>query len=427
MSFKKLFQYNTFQNLLALYGVHFANYLIPLFTIPYLARVLGPFSWGLLAFTQSFGQSFNTVVEYGFYLSATREAARNRENPQVLSHLLSSVMGAKCLLILLCLIPCLFVSHFIANFRMNPNIFWWGVFWACAQSLNLLWFFQGIEQLKTVSSIDILFKTLTTVAIFVFVHSSEDTWKVLALQGTGAFLATSTSLILAYKNIPFCFPTLSSMVSSLKMGWSMFLFKATITLYTTGNTFLLGLFVSPTIVGYYAAGEKIIKALYGLLNPINQILYPKISYLVCKDKIKALKLLKFSIKIMGISGLAIGLMSFIFAPLWIHLLMGNDYTPAIATLRILSFLPILFALSNVLGVHWMLPLGMDKAFNKIVLLAGLSNLLLIPLLVPLLQANGMGLSVVISELIVTSGICLALIGPYRIKWDDDLSEQVSKS
>lgn len=50
----RLLRGRTAQNLLALYGVQFANYLLPLLTLPYLARVLGPESWGALAVAQSF-------------------------------------------------------------------------------------------------------------------------------------------------------------------------------------------------------------------------------------------------------------------------------------------------------------------------------------------------------------------------------------
>jgi len=417
MSFKKTLQTNTLHNLLALYGVHFANYLLPLITTPYLARILGPFSWGLLAFTQSFGQSFNIIVEYGFYLSGTREVARNRENPEVISKLLASIMSAKMLLILLCLIPSILLSYLIYNFRAFPIIFWWGIFWACAQSLNLLWYFQGIEKLKIISYTDIICKTLTTISIFIFIRTPDDVWKALALQGTGAFLATGIGIVLAYRNIPFHLPTFSSTFHSLKMGWSMFLFKATITLYTTGNTFFLGLFVSPVIVGYYAIADKVIKALYGLLNPVNQVLYPKISHLIGRNKIEAYNLLKSSMKIMSSIGIGMGLLNFFFAPLCIRILMGDSYAPAVTSLRIFSFLPVLYALSNVLGVHWMLPLGLDKVFNKIVLIAGLSNIVFIVVLVPYFQATGMAWSVVSAEAIVTGGLYLTLIGPYRHHWE----------
>ncbi|RIH83316.1 hypothetical protein Mlute_02228 [Meiothermus luteus] len=44
----QLLRGRTAQNLLALYGVQFANYLLPLVALPYLARVLGPQGWGSL-------------------------------------------------------------------------------------------------------------------------------------------------------------------------------------------------------------------------------------------------------------------------------------------------------------------------------------------------------------------------------------------
>ncbi|MFX9912081.1 oligosaccharide flippase family protein, partial [Acinetobacter baumannii] len=78
--FRGLLRHGLVQNVLALYGVQIANYLFPLITVPYLARVLGPKGWGMVAFAQAFGQYLMLVVEYGFSLSATREVARSRDS-----------------------------------------------------------------------------------------------------------------------------------------------------------------------------------------------------------------------------------------------------------------------------------------------------------------------------------------------------------
>src|SRR5271169_1009874 len=67
-------------NIASLYSMQLAGYLAPLVTLPYLARVLTPRHWGLVAFSQSFGLYAALVVEFGFMLSATREVARHRED-----------------------------------------------------------------------------------------------------------------------------------------------------------------------------------------------------------------------------------------------------------------------------------------------------------------------------------------------------------
>src|SRR5690606_7080343 len=88
------------QNALALYAAQFAGYLLPLATVPYLARVLGPGSLGLVAFAQALGAYVALVVEYGFHLSGTREVVRHRSNPDRLAEILAGVTGARLLLVL---------------------------------------------------------------------------------------------------------------------------------------------------------------------------------------------------------------------------------------------------------------------------------------------------------------------------------------
>jgi hypothetical protein len=45
------------QNVMALWGVQFFRKALPLITIPYLARVLGPDGWGLVVIFQSLAAS----------------------------------------------------------------------------------------------------------------------------------------------------------------------------------------------------------------------------------------------------------------------------------------------------------------------------------------------------------------------------------
>jgi polysaccharide transporter, PST family len=77
-------------------------------------------------------------------------------------------------------------------------------------------------------------------------------------------------------------------------------------------------------------------------------------------------------------------------------------------LRVLAVLVPLVAIGNVLGIQWMLPLGMDRAFNTIVLLAGVINLSLALLLAPLYTDMGMAWAVVIAEAFVSATMYVVL-------------------
>src|SRR6202011_2877532 len=93
------------------------TYIIPLVTIPYLARVLGAAGWGRLAFAQAFGGYLVLVMGFGFGLSATREVARYRDNRESLAAILSGVVAAKAVLAVVSVGLALFVAEWISGFR----------------------------------------------------------------------------------------------------------------------------------------------------------------------------------------------------------------------------------------------------------------------------------------------------------------------
>lgn len=406
--FSNLARHTLVQNAVSLYGVHIASYLVPLITIPYLARVLGASGWGLVAFAQAFGAFVTLVTEYGFALSATREVAKHREDREKLTNILAGVLGAKGLLSVALLVAAIVIRSWVPIFREHPALLWAGMFWALAQGFSMMWFFQGFERMGIMAALDISAKVLATIAIFILVRRPDDGWLVLVTQGCGFFLSFAVGLVVAYHELPFRMPTWSSVSETLRMGWTMFLYRSSASLYTVGNAFILGLFVSPQLVGYYAGAEKISRAFLGLFGPISQTLYPRLNYLVHHDRDSAARLARIGVIVMGGGGAALGAVVFAFSPLLVRLLLGQGFLPAIPVLRVLSLLVPLIAVSMSLGVQWMLPLGMDRIFNTIIVLAGLINLALSTALASSFAALGMAWAVVSAETFVTVSFYLVL-------------------
>jgi len=394
-------------NVVALYGVQFGRKIIPLITIPYLARVLGAAGWGKVAFVTAIGDFVVIAIEFGFNLSATRQVARHRDCPKTCGEVISGVLGAQTMLAALAIAAAVLCSRFIPLLRDHPALFAGGLAYGVAQGFAPLWFFQGLEKLRLASALEITGKLVAVCGMFLCVRGTGDEWKWMALCGIPPMLATLAGFVLAFRSMPLCRPTRTLVVDALKMGWPMFVFRSAESLYGIGNVFLLGLFAPPEIVGYFASAEKISKAAYGLMNPVRDAIYPRLSHLAKSGYEAAANLARLSASILVAGGAGLGTLLFFTAPLLIHLLLGHSYEPAVLVLRIFSCLPVLLAITNSAGMQWLMPLGQDGKINRIILSGGVVNVCLSLFLAPRFLHVGMAISVVCSELFVCAAMAAA--------------------
>ena len=154
------------------------------------------------------------------------------------------------------------------------------------------------------------------------------------------------------------------------------------------------------MVGYFASAEKISKGVFGLLNPIREALYPRLSSLARHASEDAARLARIGAMVMVAGGFALGAGLFVFAPLLVRILMGPGFAPAITVLRILAALPLMLSVTDSVGLQWLLPLGRDGDVNRIILTAGALNLALAVLLAPHFADVGMAWAIVCAEAFV---------------------------
>jgi len=383
---------SNFFSLSVLQGV---NYILPLITLPYLVRVLGVEYFGLLAFATATVTYFNILTDYGFNLTATREISIHRDNKVKVIEIFSSVMTIKVILMFVLFLLLTILVFSFEKFSKDAVVYFLTFGTVIGQVLFPVWFFQGMERMKYITYLNILSKVIFTIAIFVFVQEQSDFYLVPLLTSIGFLVACFWSLYLVRKEfgVSFEFQTYFTIKKYFIDGWDVFVSRIFVSLYTTINIFLLGLFTNNTVVGYYAIAERIVNAVGGLFTPANQTIYP---YMAKMYKTQKEKFFSFT-KQVSLSFLTVGIFLFsilaLFAEFFIELITGNIENNILHIYYILMFTLITIPFGP-LFTQVLIIQKRNKEFNKIVRNTFILNMLIAPFLI--FNYSGIGLAVSIN-------------------------------
>jgi len=390
-------------NFLSLSVLQGANYILPLITLPYLVRVLGVEYFGLLAFAGATVAYFNILTDYGFNLTATREISIHRDDKAKVIEIFSSVMTIKFILMFLSLLLLTILVFSFEKFSKDALVYFLTFGTVIGQVLFPVWFFQGMERMKYITYLNILAKSIFTVAIFIFVTKQSDFWIVPLLTSIGFIVAGIWSLYLVKKEfgVRFEFQNIKTLKYYLNEANYIFLSNISVSLYTQSTILVLGIFTNNTIVGYYAVADKLINAVKQLITPVSQTLFPFISKQANTSKETALKIVKKLLIVLAPISFLFSLLFFIYSKEIIIFIFGRQAVDSIIIFKILAIIPTLVVLDTLFGTFVMLVFKHNKAYSKIIFSAGIINLLLIILLIPFFQAIGAAISVLLVEVYIT--------------------------
>lgn len=404
------------KNFFSLGVLHGVNYILPLLTVPFLVRVLEPKFYGLIAYSSSIISFLVLLTDYGFNLTATREVSLNRRNKEKINQVFSSVLLIKLILVIICLIALSVSVNLIPKLKEYSTLYYLHFGMVIGAFLQPIWLFQGLEKMKYITFIDVGIKSLFTLSVFFLITGPEDFLIVPVIYSSSSLLTGFTALIFAYKkfNLRISVPSISNFKRYLFEGWHIFISNIGINLYTNGTIFILGFVTNNSIVGYFAATEKIVRAIRKLYAPIGQALFPSIGYRLENDRTKGIEFIRKSGTIISIIMLIISCLIFIYANEIVLLLLGKQYDQSIILLKIMSFIPLTYSVNNILGVQMLINLGFGKIYGIIISTISITGLLTGYFLIKTNGVQGAAYNLLLVELLSLLSLLL-LISSHKTK------------
>ena len=272
-------------NFFSLSMINGVSYLLALVTMPYLIRVLGEERYGAYLFIYTVAQYLLLAGNYGFRFSVTRQISVHRDDKNRVNEIFNATIVARLIISLAVVLPVLAaVALFMDGDDVLMYIFALGIVFG--DILIPVWLFQGLEEMKYLTIVNVISKFVFAGLIFIFITKETDYIYVVLLNSMGYVAAGVASLWIAVRHFGICFamPTFAAVKAQYRDGWHIFVSNIGMELYRNSNIFLLRVFAGEAAVGIYGAVEKIVKAVQTILNALPMALFPYISRLFYGEK-----------------------------------------------------------------------------------------------------------------------------------------------
>lgn len=400
LTFRQLYKSKLLSNICNQFILYGFSGIVPILLIPFLLNVIGVEKYGLINFCLVFSFYFQVFNEFGFDLSNVRHVVNNRENPEKLGRIVSSILQAKIFLVFCSFIVFYFIVISIPSFRKELILYSLAYFRIIGIAIAPYWFFRSMEDLKYITRISIPVKFLCVLPIFFIVQTKGDYYLVMMCYMLETIVSSIVAIIIAKKKykIKFQIVTIKEIKYYLKDSVPFFSSTFFMRVYTNMNTLILGLFVGDFAVGLYTAAEKLYNAYSSFISPIlYQILYPYFTRI--KDIKRTTKI------VLGICviNIVIVLLLYILSP---HIIPIFIKAEASNIISYFNFFLILLAISvpvDMIGFPFLGVLNKIDAVNKTTIFSAIIYFICILFLI---LFNSIDVNSVILALIIANSTCL---------------------
>lgn len=372
----------------------------PVITFPYAARVLLPDGIGAVNFLNSIISYIVLLTSLGIPMYAVKEVAKYRDDKEKRDKITIEILILSTILCLLGYVAVWALAEFVPQIHEQSALFYILSLTIIFTTIGVGWFYQGVEDFKFITIRGIIVRTLSTMALFIFVKNSSD----LLIYGLIIVGSTVGNNLLNFIHLR-KYISLSAInwrefniIPHIKPALQVFILNLIISLYIQLNTIMLGFMAGDVEVGYFTAGTKISHIGLTIISSLGTVLLPRCAHLLKSGQLDAFKSIinkslnvTLTLSLPMITGLII-----LAVPITI-IFCGIEFTDSIPVLYLNAPVILFISLTNVMGIQILYP--MDKINIVIWSVSGgaVVNLVLNILLIPSYGASGAAISTLIAE------------------------------
>lgn len=390
---------NLKKNISFLGVIQIVQFVVPLFQLPYLSRVVGVDSFGLYMFAVSLLYAATMIGDFGLGVYLPQKVALNQNNKYELSKVFC---GTSCIKFALCF-PAIGIYMYISSLYNGSEVsdlfFLLMILGLCGNIFSLAWLFQGCEDLKYYAYLNLIVKLLGMGAVFLFVKSPLDIEVLAFIFSLQFFFIAIISHLIAFRryNLSFIRPDFLYVKDLIRISAGYFVSRVFVSLYTVCGSVYLGFYGSAQQIAFYGAAEQLYKAGQQVFFPFSQALYP---YMVrTKNYIVLYKVIMVCFCI-ACSGALFG---FFAGEEILNIIFGLEFEKASQVLNVFMITIIISSISLIIGYPALSPLGFGSKVNISVVIGGLIQLILLGVITFLIEEKTaviVSFSILICELFV---------------------------
>ena len=376
------------------------NVLFPFVTGVYVARVLLPDSIGQVAYAQNIAQYFVILAFLGIPTYGLREISKARGNQEELNkvhaelfflNLISTAVFSTVYVVLILT---------VGAFRENIGLYLIVGLSIALNALDNSWLYEGLEEFKTITIRNLVFKALAFILLVILVRDPSDAYYYAVVTVVG--IAGNSIFNIAYsrKFVKFRVKGLN-LVRHLKPVFLLVVVNLAIEIYTLVDTTMLGIFCEDEIVAFYSYGNKINKILLQIINTFTIVVVPRLSlYYKEGKKDEYAVLLTNTLKVILLLAIPIVVGVQFVSEYFICKVYGDAYLNSAYVLRILSAVLLFAPIGYLLGSRVLLTAGKEWKMAVSVGTGAVVNVIGNYFLIQMYNEYGAAIASAVSELVV---------------------------